>query len=240
MPKRRPTILQDPLQILGKSFDIVLRKLNGTDEDSDELRSLVIRWKDSGPNLEKMLHADQDLWKDLREAIPAVWTPSSAARACFAPLPSGLGHKNDTPVRKARFNFAMFVLHPQCDLLGGPCKICGKWFEQKTRHRTRFCTRKCASLATAPAAIQTTKTRREEARKRRLNWAREAIGKWSFKHRTEGWKSWVLRHVNDQERIWAKNRKEPEPSPLTEKWLTRWITKGQLQDPSTKKEREIK
>jgi len=239
MSRRQPTILQDPFELLGpKAIDNFVNKLNCEGEESRELRSLAIRWKASGPNLQKMVRADLAFGTGVKEAIRGFWVPSNHARAYLVPSSSGtLNDPNPTPVRNARFAFGVFVLHPECDLLGGPCEICGKWFKQNTRHRTRYCTRKCASLATAPSAIQTTKDRRENAHKQRIRWAQEAMATWSSKPRTEGWKSWVLRHVNSQQRIDAKEE-QPEPRPLTEKWLTRYINNDQLHDPTANKKKK--
>ncbi len=234
MRRRKPTILQNPFGPNRNDIEIVVDSLNGTGEESEEQRKLFARWEASGPNLKKMCHSDEELWRDLQEAVFAQWFPSGGARAYLVPLPRG-GDHYDTPVGRARLNFAMFVLHPDCDKVGGPCEICGKYWKQGTRHRTKYCTKKCASLASAPAAIQSTKDKRDEAHERRINWAEEASITWSSKPRTEGWKSWVLRHVNSQEKNWAKKNKQPEPRPVTEKSLTRWVNSNQLQKPEERK-----
>lgn len=239
MPRLQPTVLQDPFGLLDPKFiDKIVDMLNGKSAESRELRSLVIRWKASGPNLQKMVRADRALWGGVQEIVRGFWTPSDHARAYLVPSSSGCDDHNPTPVRNARFKFAILVLHPDCVLVGGPCEICGNWFKQATRHRTRFCTKRCASLGRAPAAIQSTNDRRREAHKRRIEWAQEAIGSWSSKPRTEGWTSWVLRHVNRRQSIWAGQNKELEKNPLTKKWLTRWLNEGQLRNPSTKKVRK--
>jgi hypothetical protein len=236
MPRRQPTILQDSFELLGPTaIDNFVSKLNGEGEESRELRRLAMRWKASGPNLRRMLSADTSLWKHIQEALRGFWVPSDHARAYLVPSSSGTSSDfNPTPVRNARFAFGVFVLHPDCDLVGGPCDICRKWFKQDTRHFTRFCTKKCASLAAAPAAIQTTREKREKAHKKRIRWAQEAMTIWSSKPRIEGWKSWVLRYVNRQSSNDAKENRQPEPCPITEKWLTRYINNDQLHDPTAK------
>jgi len=239
MKKRKPTILQNPFGPSRKDIDIFVDTLNGTDEESEEARKLFARLRASGPNLKKMCHSDEELWRDLQEAVFAQWFPSGGARAYLVPLPRS-GDHYDTPVGRARSKFAMFVLHPDCDKVGGPCEICGRFWKQGTRHRTKYCTRKCASLASAPAAIQSTEDRREAAHKRRINWAREAMTTWSSKTRVEGWESWTLRHINEQEASWNNKINQPEPRPVTVKSLTRWVNSNELQKPSTKKVRERK
>jgi hypothetical protein len=220
----------------------VVATLNGTGEESDELRALIIRWKASRRNLREMLFADRALLYDLQGRIGGEWMPSFGPRAVLVPMLRDRVDITDTPVNRARSRFASFVLNPDCEMLGGPCEIgtCGIWFHQKTRHWNRFCSRKCASIANGPAATRTTKANRKEAHKRRINWAGELITNWSSKPRREEWKPWVIGRLNDQERIWAEQNRQPEPDPLTVKWLTRWVTKGELQDPSPKRERKRK
>ena len=133
MPKSKPAIFQPLFGLDREIIDIVVDKLNSTGAESDELRSLVMRWRASGPNLEEMVHSDWDLLEDLQAACPGVWIPSTGARAHILPTLGAIGHANDTPVRRARLIFAIFTLHPRCDLLGGPCDKCDKWFKQNTR-----------------------------------------------------------------------------------------------------------
>jgi hypothetical protein len=220
-----------------QEIDDVAATLNGAGEEGDELRALINRWKASGPNLREMLFADLPLLYDLQGRIGGEWTPSFGPRAVLVPTLRNRIDITDTPVNRARSRFASFTLNPYCEMLGGPCEIraCGKWFTQKTRHWNRYCSRKCAALATAPAAIETTKDKRKDAHERRIKWAKEGITAWSSKPRRGEWKPWVLRYVNDQETIWAEKNRQQAPDPLTVKWLTRWVNEDDLQDPSAKK-----
>lgn len=205
MKRRKPSTLRYGPNL--RDLRIVAAKLNARDEAGAELRSLTERWKASGPNLQKMMNADVDLWHDLQEALPAHWLPTRGARAHYVPLP-GIGHDNDTPVRKARLFFAFLVLNPNCDLLSGPCIRCHRYFVKRTQHTKVYCSPKCGHAATAKEAMQ---TRRANQRRERLQWVHEAIAEWAKRTRREDWKTFAIRHVSAKHRVI-----------LSERFLSRW------------------
>jgi len=227
MKRQKPSTLQyGPIR---EDLGIVEAKLNAP--DGEELRSLFERWRASGPNLQKMVNVDIDLWKDLQEALPATWLPTKGARAHYVPLPGTIGHDNDTPVRKARFLFAFFVLNPYCEMLSGPCPRCGKYFVRNSLHQKVYCSKNCSSHVTA---IRSSKKSRSAAHKRRIDWAKEGTAEWLSRPRRNEWKSWVVEFVNTKERSWA-NKHKKSPGPVTRKSLTRWVNAGEIQQPLAEK-----
>lgn len=223
MKRRKPSTLQ-----YGPRRDdlgIVEAKLNAP--DGEELRNLFERWRASGPNLQEMVNADIDLWGDLQKALPATWLPTKGARAHYVPLPGTIGRDNDTPVRKARFWFAFFVLNPYCEMLSGPCPRCGKYFVRNSLHQRVYCSRTCGKYLTA---IRSSKKSRDEAHERRIAWSINGIAEWSSKPRRNEWKSWVVEFVNTKERSWAEKHKK-SPDLVTQKSLTRWVNAREIQQP---------
>jgi len=63
---------RDELQPICKALDSKEQP-----ELRDKLRRLVERWQASGPNLEKMMYGDSDLFRDVALACRASWTPTA-------------------------------------------------------------------------------------------------------------------------------------------------------------------
>jgi hypothetical protein len=208
-------------------FLIVVNALNAKDEFGEELRNLVTRWKASGANLMEMLKGDPDLMNSLTAAYQGGWAPTFGMRAISQALPQR--DMNETPVQAALRNFATLTMIRDCDLLGGPCENCDRYFIQKKRGLRRYCSRKCSSRATA---IKFTTKRREGDHERRIGWAREARTRWSSKRRAaETWESFVLRYIDAHEKDWFQRNNRTQPRSVSEKSLTRWVNEGQLQKP---------
>jgi hypothetical protein len=213
---RRPAILRN--EPTRRDLELVVKVLNATDERSAELKKLVKRWTDSGPNLQKMVYADEDLWKDLQDAWPAQWLPTIGGRACYVLLPSTLGHDDDSPVRRARSLFALLVASPFCDLLGGPCDRCHSYFVKSRRTQKLFCGQRCAALDSAKrsAAAKATAERRALLESAAKFWPR-----WTErKHPIRSF--WVAERVNSARKWMGFNgtRKSVERR-ITAKWVSR-------------------
>jgi hypothetical protein len=213
---RRPAILRN--EPSRKDLELVVKVLNATDERSTELKTLVERWKASGPNLQKMVQADDDLWKDLQEAWPAEWLPSVGARAFYMLLPGTLGHDGDTPIRRARSLFAALVVNPRCEFLGGPCDRCHSYFVKSRRTQKLTCGQRCASLVSAKRSAAAKATAEREAL---LKSATKFWPRWTErKHPIRSF--WVAQRVN-AERKWMeiKGERKPVTRTITAKWVSR-------------------
>jgi hypothetical protein len=201
-----------------RDLELVVKVLNATDERSTELKNLVERWKASGPNLQKMVNPDEELWKDLQEAWLPEWLPSPGARAFYTLLPGTLGHDDDTPRRRARSLFAALVVNPHCDLLGGPCDRCHRYFLKSRRSQKRFCGQRCASL---DSAKQSTAAKATAEREALLESAARFWPRWTErKHPIRSF--WTADRVN-AERKWMRinGARKSVTRRITAKWVSR-------------------
>jgi hypothetical protein len=213
--RRRAYIKNEPNR---RDLELVVKVLNATDERSTELKNLVERWKASGPNLQKMVHEDDDLWKDLQAAWLPEWFPSPGARAFYALLPGTLGHDDDTHSRRARSLFAALVVNPHCELLGGPCDRCHRYFLKSRRSQKRFCGQRCASLDSAKRSAVAKAT---AERKSLLESAARFWPRWTErKHPIRS--LWVARRVNATPKKMKVNGKWKRVArTITQKWISR-------------------
>jgi Family of unknown function (DUF6076) len=210
----KPVLLNPPT---SKDLDHIVTILNSEPpsgfelEVRDELRGLVTRWQQSGPNLNKMLAADRPLWSKMAEAAPARWWATNGARSHFVPLP---GDSPDvaTPVDKAIVLFTVLTLNPDCVMLSGPCPSCSKFFLKKTAKHTLYCSRACSQRHTAQKA---TAAARKEAHEKKLRHARALTTEWETKRTSEPWKAWVSTANPD----------------ISISWLTRAVNNGELTEP---------
>jgi hypothetical protein len=180
-------------------------------EHRDDLRQLVQRWHESGPNLERMLDSDPILAGEMQGAWYSKFWPSKHARAQLVVNPTKLSFTHREFVAGM---FAALTLNPDCEKLAGPCAYspCSKYFIRKGNRLTAHCSRRCCQLA---SAVRYTKRRLEEERKDKLKRARAAIQKWRTAHTKDDWKTSVC-------------RQEPD---LTMRFLTRAVTRGGLVEP---------
>jgi hypothetical protein len=219
-PSRRTALLNDPdISDLHHICDV----LNGKKlkRVSPELRRLVARWKESGPNLKKMMHADFALWGQVQGAWQARWTPSNTGIAKLLSLPDlprekmrkgRDGRYRPTPEGGALVLFYALTLNPNWAKLGGPCERCGNYYVMNTARQTKYCSRRCSSLTTATVSTSQ-RLARQHADK--LLRASAAAGQWAMTRTSLNWKQWV-------------SVKEPDISP---KWLTRAVNNGDLKSP---------
>jgi len=182
-------------------------------QQRDELRSLVQRWRESGPNLKRMLASDYTLETELEAAWYGKYVPMDQASAHIYLRPTKPFH--NTKHQLAVAMFAVLTLNPNCEQLAGPCahSRCGKYFIRKGKRRTNYCSRLCCQRA---SAIRHTKRRLEEERKDKLKRARAAIQKWRTARTNYDWRTSVC-------------KQEPD---LTSKFLTQAVTRGDLVEPT--------
>jgi hypothetical protein len=184
-----------------------------------ELRSLVEKWKASGPNLQVMFAEDPELRRRTRHGTTLLYpgTDGKGYLEWSAVTPDAhlLSTKADfrPPQDKALRYFMNLITNPDWVLLGGPCGRCGDYFLKKTNRKRVYCSKKCGSTATAVPFIQR-KRQQEKADKIRL--AQTSIGKWQEAKRRMEWKRWVTIETR-----------------LTARWLTRAVNEGFIQPPKS-------
>jgi hypothetical protein len=181
-------------------------------ERRDELRRLVHRWQASGPKLQALLDSDDTLSREVQESWKGKYMPGKLGRAHFALLPSRLIH---TAHQYAVGMFAALTLNPDCEKLTGPCSYvpCRKYFIQKTKRRTSYCSRRCCQFA---SAIRHRKKQLLEEREDKLNRAVAAVKRWRMLRTNDDWKTSVC-------------KQEPD---ITVRFLTRAVGKGDLVPPT--------
>jgi hypothetical protein len=170
-----------------------------------EFRRLIHLWKESGPNLRKMLAADQVLAARIDHGRTRL-VPSETGRGrLFWTGPVGLDPLSAKD--EALAEFVDFVVNPYCEMLGGPCDKCDEFYEKKTKRQKRYCSQRCRSAATALPAVQ--KQRKAEHQKK-IFLAKKAIQDYAARKRIEDWKSWVSRksHISKKWLTRAENNKE--------------------------------
>jgi len=205
MPKqKRPILLtSNPLDSLNRVVTLLNRK------ESSDLRGLVKTWRDSGPNLQKMLAADFDLHRRVTYLLQVVLLPTKSGRAHLALLPD-IHAESEEEI--ALLMFVELVLNPWWDRLGGPCARCGRYYIKKTSRQNVYCSRSCGTFATAREA---TLRQRAAEHSDKLLRATAAARTWVTARTSIDWKQWV-------------SLKEPD---ITPKLLTRAVNNGELQPP---------
>jgi hypothetical protein len=216
MKARRGSIFRMAGQYLtdnyfGKdSLERICDVLNGRKqpEATPELVRLVTLWEESSRNLQKMMHADHALWRDVQDAWKAEWLPtkSGGARiALFPDLPASKMRQVQertyapTPEGEALLLFYELTLSPW-EYLGGPCARCKRYYVKRRLSQKVYCSRQCGNAATATAR-SAEKWREEHEEK--LRKARQVYRTWSNRLGVD-WKKFIS-----------------EKTKLTVKWLTR-------------------
>lgn len=202
---------------VGADLKRICEELNSSKHPQrrDELRQLVQRWRESGPNLERMLDSDQILESEMKAAWYGKYLPGKHARAHIFLRPTKVFHNTNHELAVGMF--AALTLNPDCEKLAGPCIhiSCGKYFIRKSKRLTGYCSRLCCQRA---SALRHTKRRLEEERKDKLNRARAAIQQWRTSHTRVDWKVAVC-------------NREPD---ITMKFLTRAVTRCDLVEPGAR------
>jgi len=186
------------------------------------LRKLVKAWQLSGPDVTKFSFNHREMWADVArqfqtgmELNPLLLVGAPGGGAAFfmnsRPQPD--------PYKEALRLFIELLLNPECGRLAGPCGRCGNYYVRRSAKNKLYCSRSCGTRATALAA---TKKKREEEHGDKLRRAAEAAQEWTTARTRLDWKQWVSRSC-----------KEP---PITPKFLTRAVNKGELQSPTKEEE----
>jgi hypothetical protein len=125
------------------------------------------------------------------------------------PLPlSGAGGRPGAPER-ALVIFRSLLLSSHADQVCAPCTTCGKYYVRRTKHRAKYCSRKCGAYS---AAVKANEKKNEDNHAELLQLAREAIDAYVASSPNEQtWESSVLAYLKQH----GHERKE--------KSLHRWV-----------------
>ena len=175
-----------------------------------ELRRLVQRWMDSGPDLIEMFTTE-----------PELETRLSHGRTRFYPMHDGRGHLDWSPEisgttlppheHEALQDFMILITSPLWKQLGGPCSRCKDYYLKKTKRQKVYCSRACALKTTAASAMR---QRRQQEQGRKIRNAQSLIDEWSKNKRRLAWKDWVSNRTG-----------------YTVRWITRAVNNGELRPP---------
>lgn len=118
--------------------------------------------------------------------------------------------------------FIQFLLNADIERFGGPCRRCRRYYVRKTAKPSIYCSRECASQATA---IKRTIENRKRRHAQKLELAVKGIDRWrslvAKGRTTKGWKEFV-----------ASESKSGDPAlDLTVRFLSRAENKGELVAP---------
>jgi len=176
-------------------IETVCDVLNANQTLGVRLRELVRAWQESGPNLQKLLFADQQLNRIVRQSLRILFRPSTTGGAdleltidplAFGPdYYEGLKHFHRRPpedglaaLRSEQEAVRLFVsltLSQAWNRLGGPCDRCHRYFVKTRANQKRYCSSKCGHNATAKAVMT---ARRQRERLKKLQLARRAVKRW--------------------------------------------------------------
>jgi hypothetical protein len=124
----------------------------------DELRGLFARYRESGPNLQRMMAADKKLERTLRDLweVRCVFTDSGFVDLELFHRPFHID-EYDTR-RRAIQIFGCLILNHQWAKLDGPCERCERYFVRERRSfRTKgyvCCSKECLAAAHATASMK--------------------------------------------------------------------------------------
>ena len=176
----------------------------------NELRRMVRLWMQSGKNLNDLFRIDRVLAAELHTfRVQLVPDRNGAPRLSILTAPQGDGQQ--TIHTLALTLFLDFLLNPERELLGGPCKECGLYFVKKTRRRNTYCSVRCGTRHTSREANQ--KSYRME-RNAKLLLIKKRIDAWLKTDRRLDWKSYVCRKGD-----------------ISKKMLTQLLESGELSVP---------
>jgi hypothetical protein len=197
------------------------------------LRAWVKAWQDSGPNLKRMIGSLPDLQRTAFPiAMRTLSIPTNGAKAelLFVPdypelevllgeervwLKDAGDKRNLTPEVEAMVLFHLLTVAPGCERIAGPCPRCDRYYIKKRASQKVYCSRRCGNAATA---IARTRDRIASERKDKLALAKAAMKKWKPTATGQEWKHWVA-----------------EKTGIDPRFLTRAITKGDLEPPTKEK-----
>jgi hypothetical protein len=195
-------ILLDTLR--KKDLERIVAALNFTEKPAlrDELRALVKAWFASGPNLQRMMHTNSGLWRDMQQAWGVAWSPTRTGKAYFA-----LFRRSPiTPRENAVALFALLTLNPDWSYLGGPCGRCGRYYVKQRRSQKVYCSRLCGNAATA--MLRTAEQRKAQHRQD-IQRAKKALHAW--KPGDGDWKKFVSKRTGLSLNFLTRNDAEKHP-----------------------------
>jgi hypothetical protein len=222
-----PTI--DTLYLLVKTLNrqpkaTSRRRASGQEKEKEsdylpvqmELYRLIDAWKASGPNVAKLLKAEEE-FAAASSQIETVMVATTGPRARIVstgPQNIDLSH----PHLIAWGIFTLFLLNPWNEQLGGPCAHCGQYFVKTKRTKGRYCSSKCYNRVSSRL---TNEKRRNEAKERQVAEVIRFQQKWcrlSSTSRTKlrsTWREWVQRE-----------------SGISKHFITRALREGLISDPA--------
>jgi hypothetical protein len=179
-------------------------------EYSRHLRTLIERWNESGPNLERLFARYPKLkhvCSNGRTELLA--TPTGRAWLDWKPDPQSLNPKSWKYA--AVCQFVQFITNPACERLGGPCARCRKYFVKRRASQNKYCSRKCASSATA---VSSTEARRKVDHANKIAQVEAQIAAFIQSGSSGDWKRWIARR-----------------GAISVSWLTRAVNRGWITAP---------
>jgi hypothetical protein len=195
-----------------------------------ELRVWVDAWLDSdrddrgipSPHTGKMLAQmgwqDPERRKLLETPVPCVFMPRTDGKMWVLPmgnLPSPDAVPEDAARIVALNIFRQLVLHPDCELVCGPCPQCSAYFLKRGRYRTKYCPN-CDSSKLAAKRI--TLDRQREELMYAIHLAREAVDLYVQTPKPpQKWWAFTLAHLKKNGHVrtassltrWVKNADRP-------------------------------
>jgi hypothetical protein len=125
-------------------------------EEGKKLRSLVDRWFDSGPDLQKMLIEDPELHRQLNNGRCHVVPTGTGGR--LLALPAGAGQGPLSGDQAALTLFTTLVTHPLASRLGNRCEKCGQYYLKNSMRQKLYCSSRCARSRSALSSARKQRT----------------------------------------------------------------------------------
>jgi len=179
-------------------------------ELSAEFRRLVMLWMESGPNLAKMLKADEALAARTKHGRTLL-VPTQSGKGHLMWFPNPVGYNASSWKDQALCHFMDLIVNPHCHRLGGPCARCNKYYVKNTARQKKYCSRRCGSMLTAKIH---TREKRDSEHSEKLHNAQSAANKWTTMKTAMTWKKWVSMRTN-----------------ISVRWLSRAVNRGELREP---------
>lgn len=121
--------------------------------------------------------------------------------------------------------FIQLLQNGRLERIGGPCEKCGRYYLRKTAKPSIYCSRPCATQATA---LRRTREVRRARHERKLERAAAAIQKWGTlaekRRMTTRWKDFVVDECTGDE----------ASGEITVRFLSRAVNSGELVAPKTR------
>lgn len=178
---------------------------------SRSLRTLVGKWKASGPNIEKLKQQDPVLWERI-ELVTVSIKPTASGQVLIEPV--GIPRENQGLSNDEGLLFGFFLMllmNPLWKKLGGPCARCQKYFVKRSQRQKVYCSKRCGPLETS---IAINRKRRKSEHQDKLSKVTRWIAQWENSRSKRDWKDWVS-----------------SKSGISRHFLTRAVGKGEIREP---------